>query len=239
MRIIGKSVLGLDGNVQLVATDDGELGSKVLYEEMPLRAFRRTVQLMTAVLLVYGTEQISGDAEHLKRWDQVECLNYPRGSAWPASYEHFEDQVRPFIASANPNARGKGAYLDLLREDVDAYIVRELARLLHMGSYRWLTWGVGGTFPDLGLLMDQTTFVRALRGLQPFFRAAARRGDCYDTSVPMQVYAGKYLAKVLKAVTPQVEDKGFAAELEHLQRWAGYLRNLDCNRLEANVIYES
>lgn len=232
MRIVEKLVMGDDGLVQLLRTEDSSIGSKYIYEEMSFAEYSRIVQLLSVVILqeVGGLAAAKGvRAGAIENSKEMSHRERPLWSASPAIYAEMLHLMRD-VESTPDN------YQKVLLLPVTHPIVRDLARLLHQSSYRFMA-AQAMAFPDLDCLAQNGTQVRLLRGLQPLFQAAARRGDSYDSTAAMGVSAGKALRKMLPKYEAQAAHHGFSDEWAALMRWSDYLVNATENPLRVSVFY--
>lgn len=231
MRIINEVVTGHSGVVQIQRTEDSAIGTKFIYEEMQYLEFARTIQLLSTILLQEVAKQSEADGRRLAAREAAAKLENPGKLLWPepglcSEMLYLVQQVEYDPAS----------YQQVLKLPATHEVVRACAVLLHQGSYRWMQYRTTG-FPDLFCLLDDSAMVRVLRGLQPFFKAAARRGDSYDTTAAMGVSGGKYLSRILRDYGKQAAYHDYADELASLERWAGYLVGSKENPVQAVVTF--
>lgn len=235
MRIIGKLSMGTCGTAQILRTEDSAVGSKFVYEELDIAEYNRVVQLLSVIVL----REVALEAQRKGKRHSLESTalapSWPYDVLWPND-TLFKAEVKPFLNSVSEIHGSAAGYVDVLRFPFDAFIVRELARLLHQSSYRWMTWATR-RYADLQYLVYEPTWVRRLRAIQPFFQAAARRGDSYGTTAAMQKAGAKWLSKILKSYESLALAEGFTVELEALSRWAGYMADTTDNPVYVSLYF--
>lgn len=232
MRIVEKLVMGDDGLVQLLRTEDSSVGSKYVYEEMSYAEYSRIIQLLSVIVLQEVGRQAQAKgvrAAAIEKSQRLAARERPLWSTAPALYA----EMLPLMSDVESTPEN---YQKVLLLPVAHPLVRELARLLHQSSYRFMAYQAMA-FPDLNCLAQNGTQVRFIRGLQPLFQAAARRGDAYDSTASMGVSAGKALRKMLPSYEDQATRHGFSDEWSALMRWADYLMNATENPLRVSVFF--
>lgn len=232
MRIISALVSGTEGFAQIVRTEDFALGNKFVYEELSLSELARTVQLLSVIVLQHVARQAESAGGRASAIRIAASNPNPGGVLWhhrPAAYA----AMLPLLDAVE---RTPDEYETVLRLPEFHPQVRELASLLHQSSYgfmrRWAS-----AYPDLACLVEEGSLTRIVRGLQPFFQAASRRGDAYDSTATLMKSSGKFLLKVVPVFKDLADRNGFAAEWETLMRWGDYMTGPIDNPLRVNVVY--
>lgn len=232
MRIISSVVAGTEGLAQIVRTEDSEVGSKFVYEELSTTELARVVQLLSVIVLQHVARESEAQNVRASAIDAADRVVAPGGVLWRHRPMAFAS-MRPLLDSVRVTPDEYESVLALSESDLQ---VRELAALLHQSSYRFMQrWAVA--FPDLSCLTNNGSWVRIIRGLQLFFQAAARRGDAYDTTAAMMKTSGKFLLKVVPMYKEVADRNGFTVEWEALLRWGEYMSGPLDNPLRVNVIY--
>jgi hypothetical protein len=89
MRIVEKLVMGDDGLVQLLRTEDSSVGSKYVYEEMSYAEYSRVIQLLSVIVLqeVGSQAQAKGvRAAAIEKSQRLATRERPLWSTAPALY---------------------------------------------------------------------------------------------------------------------------------------------------------
>lgn len=232
MRIVCEEVDGLNGTAQLYRTEDSAVGSKFIYEEMSLPELNRVAQFLAFMVF----DHTAREAEASGKRDVALCEGDKLSIRAPALLGAGHPGCADLDELMEAAGRNLDRYASVLSLPESHPLVRTLNVMLHQASYRWMHWRAVA-FPDLWCLMESGAYVRVIRGLQPIFRAAARRGDSYDVPYTACISAGKWLNKLLPQYQEVADRNGFSTEWEALSRWAGYMTDLTSNPISFSVSY--